>query len=86
MAFPSPISGLFGRKRSNHSLAEATADHCKYLRILASTRKFQLRLLNNMRVAVLFGGASSEGNVSVASGARVLKALRSAGHEAIAID
>ncbi len=39
-----------------------------------------------MRVAVLFGGTSSERDVSVASGAQVLKALRSSGHDVIAID
>jgi len=39
-----------------------------------------------MRVAVVFGGASAERDVSIASGAQVIKALRSAGHEVIAID
>ncbi len=39
-----------------------------------------------MKVAVLFGGTSAERDVSIASGAQVIKALRSAGHEAIAID
>lgn len=39
-----------------------------------------------MRVAVLFGGTSSERDVSIASGAQVMKALREAGHEAIAVD
>jgi D-alanine-D-alanine ligase len=39
-----------------------------------------------MRVAVLFGGTSSERDVSIASGAQVVKALRQAGHEVIAVD
>jgi D-alanine-D-alanine ligase len=39
-----------------------------------------------MRVAVLFGGTSSERDVSIASGAQVMKALREAGHEVIAVD
>ncbi len=39
-----------------------------------------------MKVAVLFGGTSSERDVSVASGAEVIRALNQAGHEVIAID
>ena len=39
-----------------------------------------------MKVAVLFGGTSAERDVSVASGAQVLKALRSIGHDVLAID
>mgnify|MGYP006197515615 CR=1 FL=1 len=39
-----------------------------------------------MKVAVLFGGTSEERDVSIASGAQVVKALRSAGHEVIAVD
>ncbi len=39
-----------------------------------------------MRVAVLFGGTSSERDVSIASGAQVVKALRQAGHEVVAVD
>lgn len=39
-----------------------------------------------MRVAVLFGGTSEERDVSIASGAQVLQALREAGHEVIAVD
>ncbi len=39
-----------------------------------------------LRVAVLFGGTSSERDVSIASGAQVVKALRSAGHDVIAVD
>ncbi len=39
-----------------------------------------------MRVAVLFGGTSAERDVSIASGAQVMKALRAAGHEVVAID
>jgi D-alanine-D-alanine ligase len=39
-----------------------------------------------MRVAVLFGGTSEERDVSVASGAQVVQALASAGHEVIAVD
>lgn len=39
-----------------------------------------------MRVAVLFGGTSAERDVSIASGAQVMKALREAGHEIVAVD
>jgi D-alanine-D-alanine ligase len=39
-----------------------------------------------MRVAVLFGGTSAERDVSIASGAQVMKALRQAGHEVVAVD
>ncbi len=39
-----------------------------------------------MKVAVLFGGTSAERDVSIASGAQVIKALRSAGHQTMAID
>lgn len=39
-----------------------------------------------MRVAVLFGGTSAERDVSIASGVQVMRALRQAGHEVVAID
>lgn len=39
-----------------------------------------------MKIAVLFGGASSERDVSIASGVQVAKALRDAGHEVFAVD
>jgi D-alanine-D-alanine ligase len=39
-----------------------------------------------MRVAVLFGGTSAERDVSIASGAQVMKALREAGHQVTAVD
>ncbi len=39
-----------------------------------------------MKVAVLFGGTSSERDVSLASGAQVVTALRERGHEVISID
>ena len=39
-----------------------------------------------LRIVVLFGGASEEREVSIASAAQVIPALRSAGHEVIAID
>jgi D-alanine-D-alanine ligase len=39
-----------------------------------------------MKVAVLFGGTSEERDVSIASGAEVVKALRSAGHRVVAVD
>ena len=39
-----------------------------------------------MRVAVLFGGTSAERDVSIASGAQVVKALRQGGHEVMAVD
>ncbi|MGH7471442.1 MAG: D-alanine--D-alanine ligase family protein, partial [Longimicrobiales bacterium] len=39
-----------------------------------------------LRVAVLFGGTSSERDVSIASGSQVVKALREAGHDVMAVD
>jgi D-alanine-D-alanine ligase len=39
-----------------------------------------------LKVAVLFGGTSSERDVSIASGSQVVKALRAAGHEVVAVD
>ena len=39
-----------------------------------------------MRIAVIFGGMSSERDVSVASGAQVFKALKSRGHDVFAVD
>ena len=39
-----------------------------------------------MRIAVLFGGASAERDVSIASAAQIIPALRGLGHEIIAID
>ncbi len=39
-----------------------------------------------MKIAVLFGGTSSERDVSVASGAQVVQALRARGHEVVAVD
>jgi D-alanine-D-alanine ligase len=39
-----------------------------------------------LKVAVLFGGTSSERDVSIASGSQVVKALRAGGHDVIAVD
>lgn len=39
-----------------------------------------------MKVAVLFGGTSEERDVSIASGAQVIRALQESGHEVLAID
>ncbi len=39
-----------------------------------------------MKVAVLFGGTSSERDVSLASGVQVVKALREGGHEVVCVD
>ena len=39
-----------------------------------------------MKIAVLFGGASAERDVSIASGAQVVQALRAVGHEVIPVD
>jgi len=41
---------------------------------------------SKLKVAVLFGGTSSERDVSIASGSQVVKALRAAGHDVIAVD
>jgi D-alanine-D-alanine ligase len=42
--------------------------------------------MRSMKVAVLFGGKSAERDVSLASGAQAIRALREAGHEVIAVD
>ncbi|MCW5223170.1 D-alanine--D-alanine ligase [Verminephrobacter aporrectodeae subsp. tuberculatae] len=39
-----------------------------------------------LKVAVLFGGSSGERDVSIASGAQVVQALRARGHEVLAVD
>ncbi|HTT00636.1 MAG TPA: D-alanine--D-alanine ligase [Steroidobacteraceae bacterium] len=39
-----------------------------------------------MKIAVLFGGSSEERDVSIASAAQVIPALRSLGHEVLAVD
>ncbi len=39
-----------------------------------------------MKIAVLFGGTSEERDVSIASAAQVIPALRSLGHEVVAVD
>jgi D-alanine-D-alanine ligase len=39
-----------------------------------------------VRVAVLFGGTSGERDVSIASGAEVVRGLRAAGHEVVPVD
>jgi len=39
-----------------------------------------------MRIAVLLGGTSEERDVSVASAAQIIPALRAAGHEVVAVD
>jgi D-alanine-D-alanine ligase len=39
-----------------------------------------------MRIAVLFGGTSEERDVSVASGAQVVRALAGLGHDVVAVD
>jgi D-alanine-D-alanine ligase len=39
-----------------------------------------------MRIAVLFGGTSEERDVSVASGAQVVRALADLGHDVVAVD
>ena len=39
-----------------------------------------------MRIAVLFGGTSEERDVSIASAAQIIPALRALGHEVHAVD
>src|SRR2546429_9626354 len=39
-----------------------------------------------MKIAVLFGGASEERDVSIASAAQIIPALRALGHEVFAVD
>lgn len=42
--------------------------------------------LKTLKIAVLFGGASAERDVSVASAAQVVKGLRALGHQVVAVD
>ena len=42
--------------------------------------------MRHMKIAVLFGGSSEERDVSIASAAQIIPALRGLGHEIIAID
>jgi len=42
--------------------------------------------MDRLKVAVLFGGTTEERDVSIASGAQVVRALRDAGHEVVAVD
>ena len=42
--------------------------------------------MRDMKIAVLFGGTSEERDVSIASAAQVIPALRGLGHEVIAVD
>lgn len=42
--------------------------------------------MRDMKIAVLFGGTSQERDVSIASAAQIIPALRGLGHEVIAID
>ena len=39
-----------------------------------------------MKIAVLFGGISTERNVSISSGKAVIEALRGSGHDVVAVD
>ncbi len=39
-----------------------------------------------MKIAVLFGGISTERNVSISGGRAVIEALRAKGHDVIAVD
>ena len=43
-------------------------------------------MAGRLKVAVLFGGTSAERDVSIASGAQVVGALRTAGHDVVAVD
>lgn len=47
---------------------------------------FRIMKKEPLKVAVLLGGISEERDVSIASGAQVVKALREVGHEVIAVD
>src|SRR5579872_7178097 len=49
----------------------------------ASVRR---RWFRAMKIAVLFGGTSEERDVSIASAAQVIPALRGLGHDVLAID
>jgi D-alanine-D-alanine ligase len=46
----------------------------------------EARSQKRLKVAVLFGGTSSERDVSIASGSQVVQALRQAGHTVVAVD
>ena len=43
-------------------------------------------MADRLKIAVLFGGTSSERDVSIASGAQVVQALRKLGHEVVSVD
>jgi len=51
-----------------------------------SSRRGRIHNTLPMKIAVLFGGSSSERDVSIASGAQVAKALRSRRHQVLAVD
>ncbi|MFT5506316.1 MAG: D-alanine-D-alanine ligase [Gammaproteobacteria bacterium] len=42
--------------------------------------------MNTLKIAVVFGGASEERNVSIASGLQVIRALQQKGHDVLGID
>jgi D-alanine-D-alanine ligase len=42
--------------------------------------------MGKLKVAVLFGGTTEERDVSIASGVQVVRALREAGHDVVAVD
>ena len=46
----------------------------------------QAQTKSKLKVAVLFGGTSSERDVSIASGSQVVQALRAGGHDVVAVD
>ena len=48
--------------------------------------KLSILTIHNMKLAVIFGGISTERNVSISGGRSVIEALRSVGHEVIACD
>ncbi|MBA2744037.1 MAG: hypothetical protein H0U43_06985 [Chthoniobacterales bacterium] len=43
-------------------------------------------IAGQLKIVVLFGGTSAERDVSVASGSQVVRALREAGHDVLAVD
>ena len=73
-----PLSAAGQEQTFQYSSAKPTGQN--------SSTGSQHMLKKKLKIAVLFGGTSEEREVSIASGAQVVKALRSMGHEVLAIE
>jgi D-alanine-D-alanine ligase len=71
----------------DHARIERRAPRCSSSDPALTYNVRQLEKLERLlKIAVLFGGTSTERDVSVASAAQVVRALRSAGHEVLAVE